>query len=125
MPIVGQQLPHSCRTLTQAPLLTFSLFLAETPILGNRIVMRKETMKAFEHRREEVLQERQTKMQEKQQSSSKMRTLGASNPHNNNKDRHRGAGANTRVTGDTVGQIFGGGGGAQSNGGVDNLSYEK
>jgi len=86
--------------------------------------MRKETMKAFEHRREEVLQERQTKMQERQQSSSKMRTLGASNPHNNNKDRHRGSGANTRVTGDTVGQIFGGSGGPP-NGGVDNVAFEK
>jgi len=97
---------------------------AETPILGHRIVMRKETMKAFEHRREEVLQERQTKLQERQQSSGKMRTLGASNPHNNNKDRHRGG--NTRVTGDTVGQIFGGsGGGGPPNGGVENIGYEK
>ena len=39
-----------------------------------------------------------------------MQTLGASNPHNNNKDKHRQA---ARLTGDTVQQIF-------ANGGVDN-----
>ena len=32
-----------------------------------------------------------------------MQTLGASNPHNNNKDKHR---QNTKVTGDTIGEIF-------------------
>lgn len=78
----------------------------ETPILGSRTVMRKETLKALEHRREEVMQERK---------QSKMQTLGASNPHNNNKDKHRKA---ARLTGDTVGQIF-------VNGGVDNGGYDR
>jgi hypothetical protein len=54
----------------------------ETPILGGaKGMMRRSTIKALETRRDEVITER------KQQS--KMRTLGASNPHNNNKDKHR------------------------------------
>ena len=44
-------------------------------------MMRRSTIKALETRRDEVITER------KQQG--KMRTLGASNPHNNNKDKHR------------------------------------
>ena len=61
----------------------FPLFYAETPILGGAKVpmMRRSTIKALETRRDEVITER------KQQG--KMRTLGASNPHNNNKDKHR------------------------------------
>ena len=65
-------------------LMTFSpLSHIETPILGGAKVpmMRRSTIKALETRRDEVITER------KQQS--KMRTLGASNPHNNNKDKHR------------------------------------
>ena len=48
---------------------------------------------ALEHHFEHVEERKQSKMQ----------TLGASNPHNNNKDKHR---QNTKVTGDTVDQIF-------------------
>ena len=40
-----------------------------------------------------------------------MQTLGASNPHNNNKEKHRGA---PRITGDTVDRVF------TPNGGLDN-----
>ena len=40
-----------------------------------------------------------------------MQTLGASNPHNNNKEKHRN---NTRITGDTVDRVF------QPNGGIEN-----
>jgi hypothetical protein len=32
-----------------------------------------------------------------------MQTLGASNPHNNNKDKHR---SGTRITGETVDRVF-------------------
>ena len=72
--------------MTTARFLTFHLSLLshlETPILGGAKVpmMRRSTIKALETRRDEVITER------KQQS--KMRTLGASNPHNNNKDKHR------------------------------------
>merc|ERR1712038_1191681 len=65
-----------------------------TPILGSRMPMRRETLKAIETARDNLMQERK---------QSKMRTLGASNPHNNNKDKHR---ANTRITGDTVERVF-------------------
>ena len=66
----------------------------ETPILGSRLPIRRETMKtALEHHFEHVEERKQSKMQ----------TLGASNPHNNNKDKHR---QNTKVTSDTVEQIF-------------------
>ncbi len=54
-------------------------------------------------------------MQERKQS--KMQTLGASNPHNNNKDKHRQA---ARLTGETVGQIFQGG---NDNSGYDNGNH--
>lgn len=40
-----------------------------------------------------------------------MQTLGASNPHNNNKEKHRGG---TRITGETVDRVF------TPNGGLDN-----
>lgn len=56
----------------------------DTPILGSKMPMRRETLKAIETARDNLMQERK---------QSKMRTLGASNPHNNNKDKHR---ANTR-----------------------------
>lgn len=45
-----------------------------------------------------------------------MRTLGASNPHNNNKDKHR---ANTRITGDTVERVF-----TPGNQGLDNQGFD-
>ena len=70
------------------------LYFTETPILGSRMPIRRETMKtALEHHFENVQERKQSKMQ----------TLGASNPHNNNKDKHR---QTTKVTGDTVEQIF-------------------
>ena len=69
-------------------------------------MMRRSTIKALETRRDEVITER------KQQG--KMRTLGASNPHNNNKDKHRNT---TRLTHDTVDRIF-------ANGGVDNTGFD-
>ena len=40
-----------------------------------------------------------------------MQTLGASNPHNNNKEKHR---PGTRITGETVERVF------TPNGGLDN-----
>ena len=46
-----------------------------------------------------------------ERKGSKMQTLGASNPHNNNKEKHRN---NTRITGDTIDQVF------QPNGGIEN-----
>ena len=67
--------------------------------------MRRETLKALEHRRDDVINERK---------QSKMQTLGASNPYNNNKDKHR---SNTKITHDTVDRIF-------TNGGVDNSGFE-
>ena len=44
-----------------------------------------------------------------------MLTLGASNPINNNKDKHRSA---SKITGDTVDKIF-------SAAGVDNVAFER
>jgi hypothetical protein len=44
--------------------------------------MRRETLKALEQVRDHVVTERK---------QSKMQTLGASNPHNNNRDKHRSA----------------------------------
>jgi hypothetical protein len=44
--------------------------------------MRRETLKALEQVRDNVVTERK---------QSRMQTLGASNPHNNNRDKHRGA----------------------------------
>ena len=71
--------------------------------------MRRETLKALEHRRSEALIERK---------QSKMQTLGASNPYNNNKDKHRNT---TKLTAGTVDAIFtgGGGGGSHDNNGFD------
>ncbi len=69
--------------------------------------MRRETLKALEQRRDHVVSERK---------QSKMQTLGASNPHNNNKDKHRGA---PKITGDTVDKIFAAAGVGVDNGGFD------
>ena len=68
--------------------------------------MRRETMKAIEVAREQLISNMQ-----QERKGSKMQTLGASNPHNNNKEKHR---ANTRITGDTIDQVF------QPNGGIEN-----
>ncbi len=51
--------------------------------------MRRETLKALEQVRDHVVTERK---------QSKMQTLGASNPHNNNRDKHRNAPKVTQVT---------------------------
>ena len=70
------------------------VYFPETPILGSRLPIRRETMKtALEHHFEHVEERKQSKMQ----------TLGASNPHNNNKDKHR---QSSKLTADTVGEIF-------------------
>jgi hypothetical protein len=63
--------------------------ISETPILGTKMGMRRETLKALEQVRDHVVTERK---------QSKMQTLGASNPHNNNRDKHRNAPKVTQVT---------------------------
>jgi len=68
--------------------------------------MRRETLKALEQVRDHVVTERK---------QSKMQTLGASNPHNNNRDKHRSA---PKVTQDTVNRIFANGGG------LDNAGFD-
>jgi hypothetical protein len=73
---------------------SFQCCLTETPILGSKIGMRRETLKALEQVRDNVVTERK---------QSKMQTLGASNPHNNNREKHR---ASKKVTSDTVDRIF-------------------
>ena len=88
------------------------MVVTETPILGSRLPLRRDTVKhALEHHLDNI---------ERGRKQSKMQTLGASNPHNNNKEKHRTA---ARVTGDTVDKIFpsGSGGGV---GGQDNPAYE-
>jgi len=80
---------------------------SQTPILGAKHhPMRRETIKALEHARDNLISERK---------QSKMQTLGASNPHNNNKEKHRGG---TRITGDTVDRVF------TPNGGLDNGGFD-
>ena len=69
--------------------------------------MRRETLKALEQRRDHVANERK---------QSKMLTLGASNPVNNNKDKHR---TSAKITGETVGKIFSG------IDGQDNVAYDR
>ena len=69
--------------------------------------MRRETLKALEQRRDNVVSERK---------HSKMLTLGASNPVNNNKDKHR---SGAKVTSDTVDKIFAGAVG------VDNVAFDR
>ena len=78
----------------------------ETPILGAKLPMRRETLKAIEVARDQLI----TNLHN-ERKGSKMQTLGASNPHNNNKEKHRN---NTRITGDTIDQVF------QPNGGIEN-----
>lgn len=68
--------------------------------------MRRETLKALEQRRDHVVSERK---------QSKIITLGASNPINNNKDKHR---SSAKVTGDTVDKIF-------AAAGVDNVAFDR
>ena len=68
--------------------------------------MRRETLKALEQVRDHVVTERK---------QSKMQTLGASNPHNNNRDKHRSA---TKITHETVDRIFANGGG------LDNAGFD-
>ena len=63
-------------------ILILSFSFPETPILGTKMGMRRETLKALEQVRDNVVTERK---------QSRMQTLGASNPHNNNRDKHRGA----------------------------------
>ena len=76
----------TARKFSSAPLATLYLTrpfpISETPILGvsSKMPMRRETLKALEQRRDNVVSERK---------HSKMLTLGASNPVNNNKDKHR------------------------------------
>ena len=80
--------------------------------------MRRDTVKhALENHLDNI---------ERGRKQSKMQTLGASNPHNNNKEKHRNA---TRITGDTVDRIFtagpsGGGGASALVGGADNAAYD-
>jgi len=83
----------------------------QTPILGAKLPMRRETLKAIEHARENLI----SNLHSDRKGGSKMQTLGASNPHNNNKDKHRG---NTRITGDTVERVF------TPNGGIDNQGFD-
>merc|ERR1712032_1298949 len=65
---------------------------------------RRETMKAIEVAREQLISNMQ-----QERKGSKMQTLGASNPHNRN---------NTRITGDTIDQVF------QPNGGIENPAFD-
>ena len=58
---------------------------AETPILGAKLPMRRETLKAIEVARDNLI----SNLQNERKGGSKMQTLGASNPHNNNKEKHR------------------------------------
>jgi len=80
---------------------------SQTPILGPRHHhMPRETIKALEHARDNLISERK---------QSKMQTLGASNPHNNNNAKHRN---NTRITGETIDKVF------QPNTGLDNGGFD-
>jgi len=83
----------------------------QTPILGAKLPMRRETLKAIEQARDNLI----SNLHSERKGGSKMQTLGASNPHNNNKDKHRG---NTRITGDTVERVF------TPNGGLDNQGFD-
>jgi len=83
----------------------------QTPILGAKLPMRRETLKAIEQARDNLI----SNLHNDRKGGSKMQTLGASNPHNNNKDKHRG---NTRITGDTVERVF------TPNGGLDNQGFD-
>merc|ERR1712109_278498 len=82
----------------------------QTPILGAKLPMRRETLKAIEQARDNLI----SNLHNDRKGGSKMQTLGASNPHNNNKEKHRN---NTRITGDTVDRVF------QPNGGIENPNF--
>merc|ERR1719228_2911960 len=56
----------------------------QTPILGAKLPMRRETLKAIEQARDNLI----SNLHSERKGGSKMQTLGASNPHNNNKDKH-------------------------------------
>merc|ERR1711902_294541 len=94
----------------EAPLMDGQKQSSQTPILGAKLPMRRETMKAIEVAREQLISNMQ-----QERKGSKMQTLGASNPHNNNKEKHRN---NTRITGDTIDQVF------QPNGGIENPAFD-
>jgi len=87
----------------------------QTPILGAKLPMRRETLKAIEQQARDNLISNYNHNHNDRKGGSKMQTLGASNPHNNNKDKHRG---NTRITGDTVERVF------TPNGGLDNQGFD-
>merc|ERR1712200_329669 len=95
----------------EAPLMDGQKQSSQTPILGAKLPMRRETLKAIEVARDNLI----SNLQNDRKGGSKMQTLGASNPHNNNKDKHRG---NTRITGDTVERVF------TPNGGLDNQGLD-
>merc|ERR1719334_2295427 len=56
----------------------------QTPILGAKLPMRRETLKAIEQARDNLI----SNLHGDRKGGSKMQTPGASNPHNNNKDKH-------------------------------------
>merc|ERR1712241_774870 len=94
----------------EAPLMDNQKQSSQTPILGAKLPpMRRETMKAIEVARDHLISN-----YNQERKGSKMQTLGASNPHNNNKEKHRN---NTRITGDTVDRVF------QPNGGIENPNF--
>jgi len=94
----------------EAPLMDGQKQNSQTPILGAKLPMRRETLKAIEVARDQLI----TNLHN-ERKGSKMQTLGASNPHNNNKEKHRN---NTRITGDTIDQVF------QPNGGIENPAFD-
>jgi len=95
----------------EAPLMDNQKQSSQTPILGAKLPpMRRETMKAIEVARDHLISN-----YNQERKGSKMQTLGASNPHNNNKEKHRN---NTRITGDTIDQVF------QPNGGIENPAFD-
>merc|ERR1719150_1985216 len=95
----------------EAPLMDGQKQSSQTPIFGAKLPMRRETLKAIEVARDNLI----SNLQNERKGGSKMQTLGASNPHNNNKEKHR---TNTRITGDTVDRVF------QPNGGVENPAFD-
>jgi len=94
----------------EAPLMDGQKQSSQTPILGAKLPMRRETLKAIEVARDQLINNLH-----QERKGSKMQTLGASNPHNNNKEKHRN---NTRITGDTIDQVF------QPNGGIENPAFD-
>merc|ERR1712117_588528 len=94
----------------EAPLMDGQEQNSQTPILGAKLPMRRETLKAIEVARDQLISNLHN-----ERKGSKMQTLGASNPHNNNKEKHRN---NTRITGDTIDQVF------QPNGGIENPAFD-